>query len=242
MKELEDLPYFPSWLRNFQTEFIGYVVMRFQVYRPFIKYIRSLSLPPQPMIDLCSGSGQPAIHIFKESPCFDHLTLSDKFPNTVFQADNITYLPHSMDVIEMEFQSGACYTMFNALHHFKDEDKLKIAQKMVASGSSCFFVEILEPHLLCCIKVLLMTTIGNLLLTPFIKPFSFARLLFTYIIPINILTITYDGVVSVFKSGSVNQYKKLFSSFGHSIQVFKLGKAAIPLVVIQILPPHHESH
>ena len=237
MKELEDFPHFPALLRNFQTEFIGFVVVRFNVYRAFIKYINSLSLPRQPMTDLCSGSGETAIHIFKESNCCSHLILTDKFPNKIpVSDDKISYLPQSVDVLEMEFQPGACYTIFNAFHHFKAEDKLKIARKILASRSRSFFVEILEPSIVCLLKVLFIATIGNLLLTPFIHPFSFKRLFFTYIIPVNIVTITYDGIVSVFKSCTVKGYRKLFESYGDSIKVFKLRKGLSPLIVIQIQP------
>ena len=236
MKELEDLPYFPSLLRNFQTDFIGFVVVRFNIYHAFIKHIQALSTPLQPMFDLCSGSGEPAIHIFKTSNCFSSLTLSDKFPNKFINADKIPYLPHSLDVLEMEFQSGVCYTMFNAFHHFTDEEKLKIAHKILASGSRSFFVEILEPNITCLLKVLFATTIGNLFLTPFIRPFSFFRLMLTYIIPINLFTITFDGIVSVFKSRSVNQYRKLFVDLGDSINVFKMKKDISTLIIIQIHP------
>lgn len=237
MKELEDFSNFPPWLRNFQTEFIGFVVVRFNIYKAFIKYIHSLSLPQQPMTDLCSGSGQPAIYIFEQSKCFSQLILTDKFPNQLQLSNpNISYLPQSVDVHEMEFQPGTCYTMFNAFHHFSNEDKLKITKKIIAAGSRGFFVEILEPTIVCLLKVLFAVTIGNLLLTPFIKPFSLKRLFFTYIIPINILTITYDGIVSVFKSGSVLHYQKLFNSFGDSIKVMKLQEGISSLIVIQIEP------
>ena len=236
MKELEDLPYFPSLLRNFQTEFIGFIVVRFKVYQAFIKYIQSLSYPLQPMTDLCSGSGEPAKHIFKESNCFSRLILSDKFPNRLFNADKISYLPISMDVLEMEFQSGVCYTMFNAFHHFNDEDKLKIAKKNIAASSKCFFVEILEPNIICLLKVLFITTVGNLLLTPFVRPFSFSRIFLTYIIPINIITIAYDGIISVFKSRTLIQYQKLFVDHGDLVKIFKLKKDFSKLIVIQIQP------
>ena len=237
MKELEDFPHFPTLLRNFQTEFIGFVVVRFNVYRAFIKYINSLTLPRLPMIDLCSGNGEAAIHVFKESNYFSHLILSDKFPNKIPLNDHkISYLAQSADVLEMKFQPGVCYTMYNAFHHFKDEDKRKVAQKINEVGARSFFVEILAPNLACLLKVLFITTVGNLLLTPLIRPFSFKRIFFTYIIPVNILIITYDGIVSVFKSRTVNEYRKLFVSYGDSIKVFKLRKYFSSLIVIQVHP------
>lgn len=236
MKELEDLPYFPFWLRNFQTQYIGFVVVRFKIYSAFIEYIQSLAQPVQPMTDLCSGSGEPAVHIFKSSARFSKLTLSDKYPSHFKQTDQIHYLPQSMDAKEMTFDQDNCYTMFNAFHHFEDAEKVLLLQRIAQSGAKSYFVEILEPHLLGLLKVLFITTIGNLLLTPFIKPFSFSRLFFTYIIPINVFTIAYDGVVSVFKSKTLKQYKKLLSPLGESIHVFKLGNKIAPLIVIEINP------
>ncbi|MSQ79322.1 MAG: hypothetical protein EXR21_06565 [Flavobacteriaceae bacterium] len=88
MKELEDYHWFPSVLRNFQTEFIGFVVSRFHVYDAFVLYLQTLSLPVQPMMDLGSGSGEPAISIFKKSNCFSRLTLSDKYPNPLQLIDD----------------------------------------------------------------------------------------------------------------------------------------------------------
>ena len=237
LKELEDSPHFPNFLRNYQTDFIGFVVIRFKVYRPFVKYINTLSLSEHTMTDLCSGSGEPAIGIFRDSNYFNHLILSDKYPRQLlFSDDKINYLSQSMDILEMEFQSGICYTMFNAFHHFSNEDKLKIMKRIQKSGSRAFFVEILEPGIICLLKVLFITTIGNLLLTPWIRPLSVTRLIFTYLFPVNLFTITYDGIVSVFKSLSLKKYRKLFSTYDDSIKVFKLKNRLSPLIIIQIQP------
>lgn len=234
MKELEDHSWFPGSLRNFQTEFIGFVVAKFKVYDEFIKYLNALSLSAQPMEDLCSGSGEPAISIFRKSYCFGHLSLSDKYPNpSSLPDDKISYDKQSRDVLEMEFKRGRYYTMFNSLHHFKDADKLKIARNIQASGSTAFFVEILEPTLACFFKVLFLTTFGNLLLTPFVRPFSLVRLLFTYVIPVNLITIPFDGIVSVLKSRSVRQYQELFTNCVPAIEVLRLKNGLAPLIVIQ---------
>lgn len=237
MKELEDLSWFPSVLRNYQTDFIGFVVARFNVYGVFIDHVKALLLPVQPMTDLCSGSGEPAISIFRKSDCFSHLLLTDKYPNTLkFQDDKITYNMLRADVLEMEFRQGTCYTMFNAFHHFTDGDKTRIAHRIQATGSRAFFVEILQPNIVCLLKVFLATTIGSLLLTPFLHPFSLKRLFFTYILPVNILAITYDGIVSVFKSRSVMQYQELFAGTEDTVKVIKLTNGWHPLVVIHIEP------
>jgi hypothetical protein len=76
-----------------------------------------------------------------------------------------------------------------------------------------------------------------LVLTPFIRPFSLKRMIFTYIIPINIITITFDGIVSVLKSRSVKQYQGLFANRGQAMNIFRLKNGLNRLIVIQINGP-----
>jgi len=236
VKELEDYYWFPPVLRNFQTEFIGFVVDKFNVYDVFIQHLKTIKLSRLPLTDLCSGSGEPAISILRKSNCFSRLKLTDKFPSALNITDNnISYEVQSTDVLDLEFKPGTYYTMFNAFHHFTDEEKLKITQNIQESGASAFIVEILEPTFFCLLKVFFTTTLGSLVLTPFIRPFSLKRLFFTYILPINIITITFDGMVSVLKSRSVNQYQDLFANNEHAINIVQLKNGLSPLIVIQII-------
>ena len=70
MRELEDYTWFPTILRKFQMDFIGFVVSRFNFYDVFIQHLINNNETPIPMYDLCSGSGEPAITIFKKSNNF----------------------------------------------------------------------------------------------------------------------------------------------------------------------------
>jgi len=110
----------------------------------------------------------------------------------------------------------------------------KIAQKISASGGNAFFVEVLEPGVTCFFKIFFGTLVGCLFVTPFIRPFSFKRMFLTYIIPVNVFTIVFDGTISVFKSRSMKQYEKLFSEHQDAIEVIRLKKRFSPLIVIQI--------
>lgn len=235
VKELEDCDWFPALLRRYQTDYIGFAVTRINVYGKFVEYVNSSMDVSTPMTDLCSGSGEPAITIFKECPCFTQLTLNDKFPSRMKADDEqITYCEQSVDVNTMKFQAGRCYTMFNAFHHFTDKEKLDIVSRIQNSGSSAFIVEPLEPGLFCLLKVIFAGTIGCLLVTPFMKPFSFARLFFTWIVPVNLLTITIDGIISVFKSKSDVQYRKMFALYAETVDISRIKSILLPIVVIQI--------
>lgn len=235
MKELEDHTWFPPVLRNFQTDFTGFVAVHSRVYDVFINYLKGLKFSPAAMTDLCSGSGEPAISIFKKSGCFTKLVLTDMYPRKISSGNGICYEPESMDVLQMEFNKDSCYTMFNAFHHFSDEEKIRVINSIRESGATAFIVELLEPDFFCMLKILLLTTLGTLLLSPFIRPFSFTRLLLTYIIPVNVFTICYDGIVSVLKSRSVEHYKKLFSD-NKSVKVSGLENWLNRLVVIEVKP------
>lgn len=223
MKELEDYQWFPTLFRKFQMDFIGFVVSRFNFYDVFIQHLINNNETQIPMYDLCSGSGEPAITIFKKSNCFSDIILSDKFPSET----NII----NKDVLKMNFEIGMCYTMFNAFHHFTDDEKKDIILNIQHSGAKAYFVEILEPSILFILKVGMLTLVANLFITPFIRPFSILRLFFTYIIPINLITITYDGVVSVLKSKTVKQYEQILPK---GVKVYNLKKNLSSLVVIEI--------
>jgi hypothetical protein len=237
LKELEDYDWFPNMLRQYQTDYIGFVVSKFGIYRPFIKYLKS-NVPKSPMMfDLCSGSGQPAINIFQQLNNFKQLLLSDKFPqHLTSDINNVSYMDESTDATKAIFKKHHTYTMFNAFHHFDDGQKQQMVSSMIASESEAYFVEILEPRFLCFIKVLLATLVGTILLTPFIRPFSFKRLLFTYLIPINLITITYDGMVSVYRSRTVKQYEKILSPYPAFVKIFKIQEGLHALTVIHIKP------
>lgn len=237
MKELEDYKWFPALFRNFQTDFIGFVVRKGNVYSPFVDYLNAQCLQALPMYDVCSGSGEPAISIYTQSNCFSQLTLSDKFPRHLrFKDATIQYDAQSVDVLHMPFQQHNCYTMFNALHHFSDTEKTALVNVLQNSGASAFLVELLEPTFLCILKVIFATTIGCMVLTPFIRPFSFKRLLFTYVLPINLFTIAIDGIISVLKSRSVQQYQRLLANGSTNIKICRLHNGLSPLTIIHIPP------
>lgn len=232
MKELEDYHWFPQSFRRFQTDFIGFFVLKFQFYKPFVTHLKQLNWKGK-QLDLCSGSGQPAISIFNDSNTFDNITLSDKFPDFHQPiSNNIHFEMQSVDALTHVFESDVTYTMYNAFHHFTDAQKQLIVAKITEANAKAIFVEILNPNIVQIVKVLLAGTIGAFFLMPFVKPFSMKRLVFTYILPINLFTISYDGVVSVLKSKSIHQYKQLFSS--SQVEVFKLNSLFQTLTVIQI--------
>jgi hypothetical protein len=55
-------------------------------------------------------------------------------------------------------------------------------------------------------------------------------------LPINVFTITYDGLVSVYKSKSVKQYQQQLDGILEPSAIFELKKGLFKLIVIQVKP------
>ena len=104
--------------------------------------------------------------------------------------------------------------MFNAFHHFNDMEKKQIIEKMIATKRPFLFAEILQP---------------------FVKPFSLKRLLFTYFIPLNMITVLWDGIVSVIRAIPFSVLQQLAESVDSTSFEIKAVEHKTALAVITYL-------
>ncbi len=224
IKELEDHGWFPNLFRRHQAEYIGSIVNWFKLYRPLVANFQKMVVENKIIIiqDLCSGSGIPAIDMHRQLKGKHQTILSDKFPVRSFTNINeISYLPEEVDVLLLEPQPSVCYTMYNGFHHFTVTEQQLLIKKMAMMRNPFLIAEILTPGIFTMVKIIFAATLLQLFATPFIKPFSFMRLLFTYIIPVNLFTVLYDGIISVTRSKTVKQYTGLLESL--STTEFKIS-------------------
>lgn len=218
IKELEDYNWFPKLFRQYQAAYIGSIITWVNFYKPLVPVVQQLLNENKinKIQDLCSGSGMPAVFMQHQLRGDYKTILSDKFPELSFtDTENIIYLKKETDVLLLKPEHNTCYTMYNAFHHFTGSEQQHLLKNLQAANAPFIIAEILEPDFFTLTKIVFTTTIIQLLTAPFVKPFSLLRLLFTYIIPVNILTVTYDGVISVFKSKSVQQYQNLVNIIAH---------------------------
>jgi hypothetical protein len=235
MKELEDYNWFPSKLRQFQSEFIGYVVYKFALYKPIIPIVDNVIAIQKitQIVDLCSGSGLPSLYISKNLKMPISILLTDKFLASEKVKTVLPYQTSPIDALTISFEKNTLYTMFNAFHHFNKEEQKLIITNAKTAKATLLIVEILTPNVFTFLQVIFTSTIGQLLLTPFIKPFGWLRLLFTYIIPINMVTVLIDGIISVTKSKTKEQYHNLLKDMEtkeYTIEtnsIFRLGNKLI---------------
>jgi hypothetical protein len=103
-------------------------------------------------------------------------------------------------------------TLFEGFHHFKPDQAKLILQDAVNKKTAIgifeaslkfplgFFLLLLSP---------LITIASYFFMTPFIKPRTFGRFFWTYLIPVVPLATSWDGVVSLFRTYSPKELKEL---------------------------------
>jgi len=225
--EFEDLSWFPKFLRNYLTDFLQSVSNRFDIYRPVVPILQKgleKSKIPQ-IIDIASGGGGGWLslskHLFAENKDLK-IVLTDYFPNiSAFQqtvqagGENFEFVEESIDASDVPKNLKGLRTQFLSFHHFEPEKATKILQNAVENNSPIVIVEAQERSAMCFIAMLI-SPLNVLFLTPFIRPFSFARIVFTYLIPIVPIIVLWDGVVSALRTYSVDEMKDLVAQVNNS--------------------------
>ncbi len=215
IKELEDYTWFPKVFRKWQLQFVGNISVWTRLYNPLATVLQQM-IEENKLValqDVCSGSGEPAVNMQQQLKATIPVLLTDKFPDSAFtNQQGIFYAANAVDVMELQPVENTGYTMFNAFHHFSTAQQKALLQKMADNKAPVLIAEILEPGVLNVVKIIFTATIVQLLTAPFVKPFSLQRLLFTYIIPVNLFTVAFDGVISVVRSKTAAQYKEALQS------------------------------
>ncbi len=212
IKELEDQEWFPGILRRYQAGFIGSVACWLRLYRPLVPVLQRMIDPLPRITDLCTGSGLPAIDMHRQLRGITITLLTDKFPCRIDTPDGVQTWDEPLDILAFQSADNCVYTMYNAFHHFNAAQQRQLLQQMANARAGFLFAEVLTPTIFDAVKILLMTTVGQLLLAPFIQPFSWKRLILTYLIPVNLITVLFDGLVSVAKSHKTSYYQNMVNT------------------------------
>jgi hypothetical protein len=102
-------------------------------------------------------------------------------------------------------------TQFLSFHHFKPKDAKLILQNAIDTNNSIAIFEGQERSIPS-ILAMIFSPISVLLTTPFIRPFRFGRIIFTYLIPIVPVFVLWDGIVSSLRTYSLQEMNGLVGS------------------------------
>lgn len=163
------------------------------------------------ILDLCSGTGGPLVVLIdaiEQTHGYPiKITLSDIIPcYTEWKSlqmkhgeNKVSFIASCVDARRAEHYKGF-RTLSCCLHHFRPQDAIAILQSAVNSQEGILIMEMTERSL----RGMLMM-IGNCQLTTFlaallIRPFSFSRFFYTFIIPLVPLLFLFDGITGVLRT------------------------------------------
>lgn len=224
--EFEDQSWFPGFIRDYMTDFLQFASKTFDIYQGITGILQKgiSAAGNNQIIDLGSGGGGGWIRLSKqlaeENPDL-RITLTDFYPNiSAFEkiknhSDLIEYVPTSVDAREVDPSLKGLRTQFLSLHHFRPDDATKILQNAVDAKAPIAVFEAQERSVLG-FMMMIVAPINVLLMTPFIRPFKFGRILFTYLIPIIPLFVLWDGLVSVLRTYSIKEMTDLTAALANT--------------------------
>ncbi len=209
------------------TDFLQIVANKFDFYKtitPILKKGVEASGVNQ-IIDLASGGGggwmKLGDHVREEMPDVKVL-LTDCYPNISAFEETVSknpklfsYEEKSVNALDVPDDLKGLRTQFLSFHHFKSDDAKQIVQNAVNAGSPIAVFEAQKRSFSDFLKFF-FSPINVLILTPFIKPFKFGRIFFTYLIPLVPLFTWWDGLVSVLRTYSTKELNELIESLENS--------------------------
>jgi hypothetical protein len=235
--EFEDLPWFPDFLRQNMMDFLRFAISKIGIYAPIVPLLQELlTRSGQPeILDLCSGGGggikgiqQLLASRMQQSIA---VTLSDKYPNIpafelVKEETNsaINYLAQPVDATDVPEELSGCRTIFSAFHHFNPALARSIladaAHKRVPigifEGAGKSYLEIAAA--------LLLFPLVFFVVTPFLRPFRWSRLFFTYLVPLIPLCTMWDGSVSILRIYTPQHLLQLTAGIPVTNYTWRAGK------------------
>jgi hypothetical protein len=234
--ELHEQPWLPSSLRHGITDVLQFGLTRFRAYAPITELLQSAlrSSRSESLVDMCSGGGGPWLELSqrlqRDAHAPLHIVLTDKYPNLgAFQfaaaasGDHIGFCPDSVDATNVPPELKGFRTMFTSFHHFRPEEARAVLQNAVDArqGIAIFEVTRRAPAT---IGLMFLWALTPFALTPWIRPFRWSRLLWTYVLPIIPMVLLFDGVVSCLRTYRPQELREIIAKLPATGYQWELGE------------------
>jgi hypothetical protein len=236
--ELEDQAWFPDVLRNAGTAYLrlaAELTSQAKYMAPTLaKVMRATGVTK--IVDLCSGGGGPigdVVDVLREEGVEATAVMTDLYPSTTVlervadKSDGkLAAHPEPVDATAVPSALEGCRTLFNGFHHFRPADAKAILQNAVDSRVPIAVFEVVgrtPPALV----GMLFSPLVVLFVVPFLRPFDWRWLFFTYLIPIIPFFVMFDGFVSCLRVYSVAELDAMTASLDAPKYEFETGQVQI---------------
>ena len=244
----------PAFIRDSVVETLGHGLRwggLANVIGPAFQEFLRLAQPTR-ILDLCSGSGQPAANLVKwlkenNTPC-PQFILSDLFPNRatledslLVDPDRLVFEAEPVDATNVDSSIGHdARMMVNAFHHFDTKMAKSILEDCALKKKSIFIFEGVPRGLLAFLTLALSMPVVPLALfvNPFLAPrHKLLKFVFTFFIPLIPLVFIWDSVVSNLRTYTESEWLEMTRSIGGYQWIyrkFRFGRGAHAVVCFGI--------
>ena len=233
--EIHEQPWFPSSLRDGVTDALQFGFNLIKAYAPIAPLLQSAidSTRSRSVVDMCSGGGGPWSDFSRKlqaDPPGLHIWLTDKYPNFgalqnvgAASENHITFYPGSVEAMKVPGELKGFRTMFTSFHHFVPEEARAILQNAVDASESIGIFEIARraPST---IGLVFVFALLLFVCTPWIRPFRWSRLLWTYLVPIIPFVLLFDGVVSCLRTYRPQELREFVEKLTASEYQWEIGE------------------
>lgn len=231
--EFEDQAWFPDVIRRGGTDFLRYFLSWTELYKSTIPLLESAIIQSgeNHIIDLCSGGGGVILEVYDGLKRNYKITLTDKFPNIKSYefiqqktSGGITFCKNSIDARDVPLDLKGFRVVYSAIHHFKPDDVKLVLKNAVSHKSPIAIFDGGEKSIFAIVGLILFHPIAFFLVTPFMKPFSWSRILFTYVIPVIPIYTIWDGCVSIWRMYTPKELNTMALSIDSGLYQWTCGK------------------
>jgi len=197
------------------------------------------------VIDLASGAAGPWVGLqgrLRGLGVDVPVCLTDHCPNIeAFERAHalsqhvITYRREPVDATNVPSALAGFRTMFTAFHHLRPEQARAVLESAVVSREGIGIFECAQRNALMLLATL-PTPLRVLIASPFIRPFRWSRLFWTYAIPALPIVLLFDSIVSILRMYSVDELRGLTLGLnGYEWDIGRVRCKRLPIAVTYLI-------
>jgi hypothetical protein len=244
--EFHELAWCPAFVRNGVTDALQFGIHRVHAYAPIVPLLEKAldATHSRSVVDMCSGGGGPWIDLARQLEARTasspngrgklgdlQVLLTDKYPNLgafenvkAASGGRINFYAAPVDAMKVPEELQGLRTMFTSFHHFPPEEARAILQNAVDDGDGIGIFELPRRSP----STIFLTFAFVLMLfacTPWIRPFSWSRLFWTFVIPIVPFVLLFDGVVSCLRTYRPEELREMVAELRGGEYRWEIGEA-----------------
>lgn len=241
--EILDQDWCPQVVRQALTDYLQFVSSAITPYAPTVPILAAAlrRTGARRILDLGSGSAGPWFWlqpVLREMGLSLTVCLTDKYPNPKIVAElshqsnqAINYHPKPVDATQVPGELTGFRTMFLVFHHFRPEEASAILTDAVRQRQAIAVFEATERSVVGFL-VMLLAPLMVLVMTPFVRPFRWSRLVWTYLIPLVPLVTLFDGLVSSLRTYSEQELHELTAGIAAKDYQWEIGSLKNPKALV----------